>query len=447
MAGNERHEFNMVEELPVEVLARTLGCMDIASRVKLASCNKALQTRVYRDCAQAWRSILFQQHVPESYRSRLTDYQLSTLLTRVNARDVTTLLYLTDCDQIRGPGLAPLRNSSLLRDIDLRGTAADENPIPFLTILRTMIPHKLTDVTLDLETLQDPVVVDFFQCLREAKMKQVQDEGLVCAGCHDIIPVQSRQCIPNRLGHQMFSCLNCDRLFCRRGSCPTGVRECGVCYETYCNDCDIAFQCYLCGKSYCNECSKDYKCNDCGNQCCQECDDENDEWILSCNNQECCRYVCRKCAQTPEGCENDCLLCLHCQELGSCSVCKRDFCVRCTDGCMHCIQCSKSFCGDCMNPGRVRKCGACQQTYCNDCREFEHCDDCDKYFCKDHNRMLDCESCSVRHCRRCGYTRRGCKLCASSCFDGGCVCIQNNPAKRRNTSMPKQDPVKRRRIS
>jgi|Transcript_14521 hypothetical protein len=44
-----------------------------------------------------------------------------------------------------------VRNLRVLEQIDLAGTGADQNPAPFISILRTMIPHALNEVRLSNE--------------------------------------------------------------------------------------------------------------------------------------------------------------------------------------------------------------------------------------------------------------------------------------------------------
>jgi hypothetical protein len=79
-----------MEQLPVETLTHALKLLDISSRisVKLTSCNHTLQQRVYRECSEAWKELKFYD------MSHLTDLDLSRLLIRVNAREVTEILCL-----------------------------------------------------------------------------------------------------------------------------------------------------------------------------------------------------------------------------------------------------------------------------------------------------------------------------------------------------------------
>ena len=112
-----------VSMLPVETLTHVLKLLDIPSRVKLASCNHTFTAASFRECSEAWKKVEFYGN------SDLTDLDLSRLLTRVNAREVTKVLCVNYCWRIRGPGLRPLRNSRVLETVKFLATAVnDEDP-------------------------------------------------------------------------------------------------------------------------------------------------------------------------------------------------------------------------------------------------------------------------------------------------------------------------------
>lgn len=124
----------MLERLPTETLVNMLSFNDIPTKVKLARCNLTLQQRVYRECPQAWESVCFCKFTfyAQDVCRRMTDLQLSILLTRVSAREVTKELDLTRCKLTRGQGLRPLQQSQVLERVDLYGTNAENDPAPFL---------------------------------------------------------------------------------------------------------------------------------------------------------------------------------------------------------------------------------------------------------------------------------------------------------------------------
>lgn len=177
-------ETDMMEQLPLDVMVRILDYMDIPTRLKLARCSLTLQRRVYRDCSQAWVSIRFWELRSPYLKCllRFTDYHLSRLLVRVNARDVTKNLNLMGCCCIRGSGLTPLRNSRVLERVNLYDTGADENPTPIVSILQSMVPFKLVDVILSDECMERSrdVLASFFHSLRRTQLEQAQEIDCTC---------------------------------------------------------------------------------------------------------------------------------------------------------------------------------------------------------------------------------------------------------------------------
>lgn len=157
-ANDERHELTMMEALPVDLLTHTLVFMDVSSRAKLASCNASLQARIYHDCAKAWETI----DLP--FYTRMTDLELSLLLTKVNARQRTKSFNLTHCLFIQGTGLMPLRMSRVLETVNLHKSEAWRNPTPALSILRYSIPYKLMDVILDELVLDSDITLAETSC-------------------------------------------------------------------------------------------------------------------------------------------------------------------------------------------------------------------------------------------------------------------------------------------
>ena len=130
--------------------------MDIPSRVKLARCNTSLQRQVYQECRRAWIEIRFGA-MAEVHRDNVTDRDLSILIARVNAREVTRLIGLQNCRKIDGSGLTPLKNSRVLHLVDLLATNMSDNPVPaqhdFIHILccnpSRRIFSKPSDIILD----------------------------------------------------------------------------------------------------------------------------------------------------------------------------------------------------------------------------------------------------------------------------------------------------------
>jgi len=429
MALVVEHGSSMLEQLAPELVVRVLGFMDIRDRVQLAGCNTRLQKRVHQDCPQAWSVITF---CNVKGCQRLTDGHLSKLLTRVNAKEVTTKLNLIGCKEIRGHGLAPLRFSTVLGTIGLQGTGAKDNLTPFLWILYTMIPFKLYALTVDYKLFEEPSeeLTDFLWKLREAKLQQAQET--TCITCEQPVVDTSRQVVPNVFGIPETFCSGCRKPYCKRGSCPMCIRECGYCGESYCENCKIIGQCGFCGRSHCNvpACGGKFEsCVSCGKLCCKDCEGS----LVNCDYCK-KRKTCLDCANY-DVCQEDCTLCVICQAKGNCSVCNGQFCIKCIErNVRQCEQCREIFCDKSVCQSLVEHCGAsaCNLVHCKNCREFEYCITCERSFCLMHDRLEDCFKCGMRHCRACGYQRQ-CAWCQRACFDD-CTCDEHHPKKAKTSS-------------
>ena len=231
-----------METLPADSLTHCLLFMDIPTRIKLASLNKTMQRRVYEECKQAWISIDLST---DPFSMSLSDLDLSRLLEKVNAGEVTKILNLRGCRKLRGTGLMPLQDSRVLETIDLWLTGAVRDPVPFLSILRWSIPFNLIDVRLLAvgEGFKSDAFRDFISSLREAQSMRARVQGTVCASCQQPVWERAKQTIPFRHGIPMSCCLQCKKMFCRRASCPMAVRECHVCLLTFCEECNVVSLC------------------------------------------------------------------------------------------------------------------------------------------------------------------------------------------------------------
>ena len=165
-----------MERLPTELLVKILHFVDIPAKVTLARCNLTLQQRIYRDCSDAWTEMNFSS-------TRLTDLELSTLLIRINAREVLQHLDLNGCSGIRGTGLYPLRHSRVIETVKLWGTGADESPISALWALRNSIPFQLRNVELRMNWFvgddKSAVTTDFMQKSPRSKTSESTRQGII----------------------------------------------------------------------------------------------------------------------------------------------------------------------------------------------------------------------------------------------------------------------------
>ena len=131
-------------KLPDSILLKIAEQLAFEQRVQLASSCKALREVVY-SCKAFWRNITF----PEATAKNVTDEHLRALLINVNAPTTVKSVSLRGCvnERLTGRGLAPLRYSGSLEQIDLRikpcesrcfgDTGLDDNIVA--SILSTML--------------------------------------------------------------------------------------------------------------------------------------------------------------------------------------------------------------------------------------------------------------------------------------------------------------------
>jgi hypothetical protein len=127
-----------------------------------------MQQWAFGHCRQAWHCIFFQWQAGTPW----TNHGLSVVLYSYSCRSLQC--YLADCyDWLLQYSWARMNSSSKLESFGADRsrrytTGADQNPAPFISILRNMIPHALNEVRLSDECKMNfsQEVSDFFHSLR-----------------------------------------------------------------------------------------------------------------------------------------------------------------------------------------------------------------------------------------------------------------------------------------
>jgi hypothetical protein len=144
--------------------------------------------------------------------------------------------YLADCyDWLLQYSWARMNSSSKLESFGADRsrrytTGADQNPAPFISILRNMIPHALNEVRLSDECKMNfsQEVSDFFHSLRVSTREKLHH--VPCPIFELPVANITRQLEPNSCRNSSIRCLLCKTIYCRRTSCPMSVRECYDCF-------------------------------------------------------------------------------------------------------------------------------------------------------------------------------------------------------------------------
>jgi hypothetical protein len=149
----------------------------------------------------------------QTVHERLTDVELATLLTRVNALTMLKHLDLWGCKRILGNGLSVLEHSRVIETVGLQQTGADQDPEVALRILRNSIPFKLQKVRLSWHAngIKSPVAIDFERYLQKSARVKALDERLLCEECKEPVVQESLQVISSERGPPPLYCHFCDK--------------------------------------------------------------------------------------------------------------------------------------------------------------------------------------------------------------------------------------------
>ena len=327
---------------------------------------------------------------------RLTDQDLGSILNCIGAKDNLKKLKLTNCRGIIGHGLAPLRQSVVIEQIDLSLVGKFESPILEGDILLSesgTLPILQSIVDMEGSVLK---LIVFPQSWSAAA---------------DTVSQPLRQFIESYEQHldaQRFCCASerCGRSIINRAD---NVHDSWI--STHNNTTRQLETCYECGDMSCRECSDDFILD-----------------ITHCD--QCKKAFCQKCV--PEAyCENECHyngpFCSGCKPSTTCSNCEYTFCQDC--GVDKCDVCEDGVCEGCQMRDRdtLRTCANCDRKLCYSCCKVQFCggyeccevicydcqpEDWECEWCSDHDEFYDyrapkvkCSNCfkqSRTHCCRCG---------------------------------------------
>jgi len=313
--------------------------------------------------ALQWGVLDFED-IGKQLASKLTDDDIGSVLTCLNAVTKVKNLKVTGCTNISGRGLEPLRGSMVLEQIDLSLVKQHTNPNirsaiseeAVLLILHSIIckqGNRLRQVQMPSKwALGVSMLLSQFA---ENYTRLLQSRPFNCAGC-----IQPEGCngtdgavwvphVPGDwFGVQLFTCYLCMRNFCGECDDDVGSFLCYLCDKNYCGKCVETLDCGKCEETFCKGCMPLRECELCVDVFCDEC------WG---NCDSCDRMVqqprCGGCSREPPlyQCEND--------------------------------SCKKLNCATCVAFGNVLACNDCGTKHCFDCRlvKYRAARDRDEQFC------------------------------------------------------------------
>ena len=383
IAGNENSSgLRKIYDLPIEPLTYVADFLPLPSRAMFAAAlfngKGGLSTENNQKIAGNACETLDFGDIEKDLAAKLSDDDVDAILRCVDAVNKLKILRLTNCVNISGAGLEPLRGSEIIEIIDFSfvGAKADQylHPDPpiscerILPILDTIIIGAGA-----LKHLQFPLHwrnyrsedSDFYQFL-ERFNRMLDDRGLNrCFKCNEIgePPVEL-----NNSRHDYG--IQCD--------------TCSVCLKHHCYGCSdnnddgsYTYFCKKCERVYCSDCSV--------------------------------KYTCERC---------DTCYCVECPTRMRCAECEVNLCDFC--GCL-CPNCRRPYCDDCHDENKC-ECDVCQSEVCRECTRYLECEDCHFGHCEDCcekagiNGVHSCQDCGIEQCVECRLRRpypvdRSCSGC------------------------------------
>jgi len=234
-------------------------------------------------------------------------------------------LKLTNCINIIGVGLEPLRGSTIIEQIDLSlvGDHQSPNISPKPPISRELVLPILVSIIeregCSLRHVQFPSVWSEggksiqFEQFRMRYNEMLDNRGVGCAKCNTNLPPGDLSWMGER-NLQNYTCYECLKHFCSRCINDDGedmFGYCNTCEKMYCQDCEETKRCSCCDFEYCVDCRDFTDCSGCDSVFCEEC-------IASGNEHSKC-YECegRFCNE----------FCAKYEISTHCDSCKKSFCI------------------------------------------------------------------------------------------------------------------------
>jgi len=308
--------------------------------------------------ASDWNTLDFVD-IEKSLAYKLKDDDLHAVLASINAKQTLKKLMLTNCINIIGHGLEPLRQSNVLQLLDLSLVGKHERPgkvhydekghaIRYqqrdLLSAEVVLPIIDSIISSDGCALKYTVFPEMWHWRSDEWAtllsgfagrynERFERARLSCAKCStpDILSTSLGNVHPwitDRLLHQNNICYDCLKPICR--GCTEDVwdiklRCCDMCQKHFCEDCVKVYECEQCSEGVCKECNK--RCYECDGVFCK------DGCIPTCDS--CGRATCRDC--------DNVLRCSICEDEANCRGCYN----------------GKEY--------TVDECRCCQEVYCSDC--------------------------------------------------------------------------------
>lgn len=297
--------------------------------------------------SQQWDTLDFEE-VNTELANKLTDDDISAILTCISAQDILKRLKLCGCTNIEGWGLNPLQGSSILEQIDIsilgKHENRDNNDVKSKISVEAIAPILDSIISANgcsLKHIQFPKQWTSESRLgthNNGRARKELDQFLrkynaifrTRSSCsHRNVSIRSEDRLDNHLSHS-FTCYECLKSFCLdsyRNGPHLNLNFCGSCGKDFCQDCVPMVECShpACSITYC---CKDMKaCDGCGDATCEDC-------LHTCEG--CNRTRCEDCVPyrqcEGDGCDNK----AHCEDCYNGKEYSVKYCEWCGSDCLEC---------------------------------------------------------------------------------------------------------------
>ena len=312
-----------------------------------------------------WDTLNFGQ-IEKDLAAKLSDLDIERVLLCIDAVNKLKRLKLTNCTNITGTGLEPLRGSVVIEQIDLslvgykkyRGRDSDTAPSisldHVLPILDSIIAREgcaLKHLHFPSVWRKEPTKDSEFHAFIKRYNRMYRNRGAVnCLECNTS-PQRNRAkwigtaTSGNNYGIHFHTCYGCLEHFCYScnidGVKKTTMLDCVICKRDYCKECMGMTECSGCDRNICHDCHEGYECDMCcDEEFCSECVQESKsvrkcDYCDKCYCRLCNDHSC--CAVYDDGCERE-------LEIYTCSRCNVKCCKCCRlqryqQGQLHCAEC------------------------------------------------------------------------------------------------------------
>ena len=343
-------------DLPSGILAHAASFLAAPSRSLFAIALDEIVTpneeRSSAIVGNQWDTLDFGE-IEQDLAKKLSDYDVVRVLQCIDAVNKLKRLKLTNCTNIIGTGLVPLRGSLVIEQIDLSvvydNQGPDINPVPQIScehifpILDSIIEREdcaLMHLHFPKVWRREPSTDSEFHAfiLRYNEMRAGREE-INCLKCHSLLPSTGDEWIEtdtdadNYYGAYWNTCYGCLKHYCYRCDDEEGKKKlhvCDTCQRDYCEDCSKMNHCYGCAHKICNDCYN-YKCAKCNDEFCLECVEKgesvhkceycNKVYCHECSEDDTGIHICHRCNTCNTKCCKDCLLQRYRQEQLQCTKC------------------------------------------------------------------------------------------------------------------------------